>query len=110
MRGDKDILADAEKTEAYYHRIFFFFFRMLHNEVNAEVRSSKGAADITILSPKYIYIVEIKINGSADAALRQIQEKGYADPFLADKRELIKVGVNFDTQERNITEWNTIKR
>jgi hypothetical protein len=107
MRGDKDILADAEKTEAYYHRIFFFFFRMLHNEVNAEVRSSKGAADITILSPKYIYIVEIKINGSADAALRQIQEKGYADPFLADKRELTKVGVNFDTQERNITEWKS---
>jgi pentatricopeptide repeat protein len=39
MRGDKDILADAAKTEAFYHRIFFFFFRMLNNEVYAELTS-----------------------------------------------------------------------
>jgi hypothetical protein len=105
MRGDKDILADEEKTEAYYHRIFYFFFRMLNNEVYAEIRSAKGAADITIRTPKYMYIVEIKINSSADAALQQIEEKGYAVPYLNGPRQVRKLGINFSTETRNVTEW-----
>jgi hypothetical protein len=78
---------------------------MLHNEVNAEVRSAKGAADVNIKTRRYIYVVEIKINSTASAALRQIEENGYAAPFLADGREVIKIGVNFSTDTRTITEW-----
>jgi hypothetical protein len=105
MRGDKDILGDAEKTEAYYHRIFYFFFRMLYNEVNAEVRNSVGATDVVIKTPKYIYVVELKIDSSADTALQQIEEKGYATPYLNDPRQLIKLGVNFSTATRTLSEW-----
>jgi hypothetical protein len=105
MRGDKDILGDAEKTEAYYHRIFYFFFRMLYNEVNAEVRNSVGATDVVIKTPKYIYIVELKIDSSADTALQQIEKKGYATPYLSDPRQLIKLGVNFSTATRTLTDW-----
>jgi hypothetical protein len=105
MRGDKDILGDAEKTEAYYHRIFYFFFRMLYNEVNAEVRNSVGATDVVIKTPKYIYVVELKIDSSADTALQQIEEKGYATPYLTDPRLLIKLGVNFSTATRTLTDW-----
>jgi hypothetical protein len=108
MRGDKDILADAEKTEAFYHRIFFFFFHMLNNEVYAELRSSKGAADVVITTPKYIYIVEIKIDASADDALKQIEEKGYATPYLADGRQIVKLGISFSTDTRTISEWKTL--
>jgi hypothetical protein len=105
MRGDKEILADEEKTEAYYHRIFYFFFRMLYDEVYAEIRSAKGAADITIRTPKYMYIVEIKINSSADAALQQIEEKGYAVPYLNGPRQVRKLGINFSTETRTVTDW-----
>jgi hypothetical protein len=105
MRGDKDILGDAEKTEAHYHIIFYFFFRMLYNEVLAEVRNAKGATDVVIKTPKYIYVVEIKIDATADAALQQIDEKGYATPYLADGREVIKLGINFSTEARTISEW-----
>jgi hypothetical protein len=105
MRGDNDILADAEKTEAHYHIIFYFFFRMLHREVLAEVRNAKGATDVVIKTPKYIYVVEIKIDTTADVALNQIEEKGYATPYLADGREVIKLGINFSTDTRNISEW-----
>jgi hypothetical protein len=105
MRGDKDILGDAEKTEAYYHRIFYFFFRMLYNEVNAEVRNSVGATDVVIKTPKYIYVVELKIDSSADVALQQIEEKGYATPYLSDPRQLIKLGVNFSTATRTLSDW-----
>jgi hypothetical protein len=107
MKGDKDILGDAEKTEAYYHRIFFFFFRMLHNEVTAEVRSAKGATDVVVKTPKYIYVIEIKINATPEAALQQIEEKGYATPYLTDGRELVKLGVNFSTDTRTIDRWLT---
>jgi hypothetical protein len=107
MKGDKDILADAEKTEAYYHRIFYFFFRMLHNEVTAEVRSAKGATDVVVKTPKYIYVIEIKINATPEAALQQIEEKGYATPYLTDGREVVKLGVSFSTDTRTIDRWLT---
>jgi hypothetical protein len=105
MRGDRGILADEEKTEAYYHRLFFIIFKMLHRDVNAEVHSARGAADITIFTPKFIYIVELKIDSSADAALRQIDEKGYAEPYLADGRKVLKLGINFSTHTRTLSEW-----
>jgi hypothetical protein len=105
MKGDKDILADAEKTEAHYHIIFYFFFRMLSNEVYAEVRNAVGATDVVIKTPKYIYVVEIKIDSSADVALKQIETKGYATPYISDGREIVKLGLNFSTETRTISEW-----
>jgi hypothetical protein len=105
MKGDKDILADVEKTEAYYHRIFYFFFRMLSREVYAEVRSAKGASDVVITTPKYIYVVEIKIDSTPEAALQQIEEKGYATPYLTDGRQVTKIGVNFSTETRTVDRW-----
>jgi hypothetical protein len=105
MKGDKDILADAEKTEAHYHVLFYFFFRMLSNEVNAEVRNATGATDVIIKTPKYIYIVEIKIDATPEVALAQIEAKGYATPYLADGRKLVRIGVNFSTKSRTIEEW-----
>jgi hypothetical protein len=105
MKGDKDILADVEKTEAYYHRIFYFFFRMLSNQVLAEVRSAKGACDVVITTPKYIYVVEIKIDSTPETALQQIEEKGYAIPYLTDGREVTKIGVNFSTEARTVDRW-----
>ncbi len=105
MKGDKNILADAQKTEAHYHIIFYFFFRMLHNEVYAEVRNAAGATDVVIKTPKYIYVVEIKIDSTPETALKQIEEKGYATPYLSDSRELIKLGVNFSTATRTLSDW-----
>jgi hypothetical protein len=102
-------LADAEKTEAHYHILFYFFFRMLSNEVNAEVRNAVGATDVVIKTPKYIYIVEIKIDSNPEVALAQIEEKGYATPFFADGRKLFKIGVNFSTASRTIEAWKVEK-
>jgi hypothetical protein len=73
--------------------------------VNAEVRNSTGATDVVIKTPKYIYVVEIKIDSSAEAALKQIDDKGYATPYLTDGRQLIKLGVNFSTETRTISSW-----
>jgi hypothetical protein len=109
MKGDKDILADAAKTEAHYHTLFYFFFRMLSNEVYAEVRNAIGATDVLIKTPKYIYIIEIKIDSTPEAALEQIETKGYATPFLSDGRKLVRVGVNFATKSRTVEEWKAVE-
>ncbi len=56
----------------------------------------------------YVYIFEFKLNGSADEALRQIQEKNYAKTYLADKRKVICIGVNFSSETRTIEEWKEV--
>jgi hypothetical protein len=108
MKGDKNILADAEKTEAHYHILFYFFFRMLSKEVYAEVHNALGDTDVVIKTPKYIYIVEIKIDATPEVALAQIEAKGYATPFLADGRKLVRIGVNFSTKSRTIEAWKAV--
>ena len=54
---------------------------------------------------KYIYVMEFKFDGTAEEALRQINEKEYAAPFASDTRKVIKIGVNFSSKTRNIDSW-----
>lgn len=55
--------------------------------------------------PAIVYVMELKFDGSADAALKQINDKGYLIPYSADGKRLVKVGVNYSSEERTITEW-----
>ena len=71
----------------------------------AEVRSAKGRADAVVKTPDYIYVFEFKLSGSAEEAIKQIDEKGYLIPYSADERQLIKIGVDFDPEERNLGDW-----
>jgi len=61
--------------------------------------------DIVIQTPQYVYILELKINQNAAAALQQIEEKGYAQPFAQDPRKLFKIGINFSTKTKLIDDW-----
>ena len=54
---------------------------------------------------KFVYIFEFKVDKSAREALEQIEAKGYAAPFKADKRQLFKIGVTFDSAARSLSEW-----
>ena len=71
----------------------------------AEVRSGKGRADAVVKTPKYIYVFEFKLDGTAEQALKQIDDKGYLLPYSVDNREVVKIGVEFDANERNIGKW-----
>lgn len=73
--------------------------------IEAEVRSARGRADAVVKTEHYIYIFEFKLDGSAQAALNQIDEKGYLLPYTADGRKTVKIGVSFDAEERNLGEW-----
>lgn len=69
---------------------------------DAEKRTNRGRVDLLIETRSYIYIIEFKLDQSPEAALQQIHDKGYAEPWQSDPREKILLGVNFSSAERNI--------
>ena len=68
----------------------------------AEKDTSEGRIDCVVECPDYVYIIEFKLNGSAEAALKQIEEKGYAKPYASDSRKLIAIGINFSSENGTI--------
>lgn len=73
--------------------------------VQAEVHIATGRIDAVVELDSGVWIFEFKFNRSADEALRQIYEKGYAEPWKGESRPVRVVGVNFDSEKRNIGEW-----
>ena len=104
MLADTDYKVVGD-SELYFQNAFYLISRMLGFYTDVERETSNGRMDMTVKTKDYIYIFEFKLNGSADDALRQIDEKGYAKPFALDNRKLIKVGVNFSLAKRCIEEW-----
>ena len=96
------IQGDAEKNFQY---AMYIIMELLGEYVQAERSTSNGRIDLLLQTKDYIYIVELKIDNTADAALQQIEDKGYAKPFVNDSRKLFKIGVSFSTANRRIEDW-----
>ena len=101
--------ADTEAiTEQNFQNVIFMALTMMGKYARTEVHSAKGRADCILEADDYVYVFEFKRDVSAAEALKQIEEQGYAAPYSADKRKLFKIGVNFSSAERNITEWEVL--
>ena len=100
--GDYQVVGNTEK---YFQNTLYVFFRLLGFYVNVERHTSNGRMDVLIQTPDFIYILELKVNQTATAALQQIEEKGYALPFASDPRQLFKIGINFQTDTKLIDDW-----
>lgn len=85
--------------------MLFIVFKLVGFYVKAEYHTSEGRVDLVLQTDKYIYVMEFKLDGTAEEALRQIDEKHYARPFETDERRLFKIGVNFSAKTRNIERW-----
>jgi hypothetical protein len=94
-----------DKGEHHFHAMLYTLFVSFGADVVAEDLSSKGRADLTLKMPKGIYILELKYDDTAEAALQQIDERGYAAKYALDGRPITKVGLAFSSKERNITDW-----
>ena len=92
-------------TELHYQNVLFIVFRLIGLYAKVEYHTSNGRIDLVVQTDRYIYIMEFKLNGSAEDALRQIDEKRYALPFANDGRKVFKIGVNFSSETRNIERW-----
>ena len=100
------IQGDAEKDFQY---AMYIIMELLGEYVQAERSTSNGRIDLLLQTKDYIYIIELKIDNTADAALQQIEDKDYAKPFVNDSRKLFKIGVSFSTETRRIEDWKVIE-
>ena len=95
----------ARDLELHYQNVLFIVFRLVGLYTQVEYHTNRGRIDLVLKTDRYIYIMEFKLDGTAEEALRQIEAKGYAEPFAHDGREIIKVGVNFSSSVKNIERW-----
>lgn len=94
-----------DKTERHYQVVFYLVFKLMGQFTETEVRSARGRANAVVKTADYIFVFEFKLDGSAEEALAQIDNKGYLIPYTADGRQLVKVGVNFSKETRNLDRW-----
>lgn len=101
-----DVSYDMEMdNERNLHNAFLILVKLLGLYVSTEYRTSNGRIDLLIKTDKYIYIIELKLDRSAQEALDQINAKNYKLPFATDGRKIIKIGINFSTKTRTISDW-----
>jgi len=93
------------EKEMYFQTVVHLLFTMLNFNCRSEVRIATGRIDTLVVTQNFVYCFEFKLNGSAKAALAQIDNKEYALPWTGSGKKVFKVGVNFDFKKRNIGEW-----
>ena len=99
------------ERERYFHYTFYLLMRMVSvYTVYTEKQQSEGRVDCIVETPGYIYIFEFKLDGTADEALAQIEERGYARPYEADSRKLFKVGTVFSSETGTISDFKVTER
>ncbi len=96
----------AGKKEIYFQNCMYLIFKLMGFHVQVEYCTSRGRIDILLGTKDYLYVMELKVNATAEDALRQIDEKDYMLPFKQDHRKLVKIGVAFDLNTRTLTEWH----
>lgn len=95
----------VRELELHYQNVLFIVFKLVGFYVKVEYHTARGRVDLVLQTDCFIYVMEFKLDGTAEEALRQINEKRYAQPFELDSRKLFKIGVNFSAETRNIEKW-----
>lgn len=98
-------LGNLTTFEAFYETIMYVIFSMMSKYVYTQVKSANGRSDIVMFVGDTAYVFELKINGTAREALGQINSNGYMVPYEAGDRNVVKVGMAFSKEEKNITDW-----
>lgn len=93
------------EQELHYENVLFIVFKLVGFYTRVEYHTSEGRVDLVLQTDKFIYVMEFKLDGTAEEALQQINNKHYALPFASDERKLFKIGVNFSAETRNIEKW-----
>ena len=105
VEGFKKKLAEASAKEGFYEYTLYLIFSMLNVYVQTQVKCARGRADMVIWMADAIYVFEMKVSGTAEEALAQIEEREYAIPFQTDSRRVVKVGVKFNPDTRAPESW-----
>ena len=95
----------SNKNERDFQTVFYLIFNLMGALIRVEEESAVGRADAVLHLPESVFVFELKYDGSAADALKQIDEKGYLVPYTADGKRLYKIGVNYDSQQRTLGDW-----
>ena len=97
---------DNTHYEGHYQQMLYVIFTLLSAYmVDLEVRTAQGRVDMVVRTRTHIYLFELKMNQSADVAMKQIDLKDYPQRFALSGLPIVKVGINFDVATHNITDW-----
>ena len=105
VEGFKKKLEEVSTAEGFYEWSFYLIFSMLNVYVQTQVKCARGRADMVVFMPDTIYVIELKINGAAGEALRQINDRGYARRYDTDPRRIVKAGIGFSVEQRAMTDY-----
>ncbi|MDR2592193.1 MAG: ATP-binding protein [Chitinispirillales bacterium] len=94
-----------QKRENFFQSVIYVIFAMLGLDCRTEERIAAGRIDMVVETRGFVYCFEFKLDGTAEAALAQIDSKEYAVPWTGNGKKVFKVGVNFDFEKKNIGEW-----
>lgn len=96
---------ETDPFEHYFQAVIYLVFTLLGKFVLCEMHTYTGRVDCKVETRDYIYLFEFKRDDTAEAALRQIDSRDYALPFVSDSRKLYKIGVSFDSATRKLVGW-----
>ena len=105
VEGFKEKLKDVKNYEGFYEYTFWLIFNMLNIYARTQVKCAGGRIDFVVLMPDTTYVFELKVHGTAQDALDQINSKNYALPYYTEGRNVVKVGVAFERETMTVGEW-----
>ena len=103
--GFKKKLADVAASEGFYEYTFWLIFNMMNVYARTQVKCHGGRIDFVVLLPETTYVFELKVNGTAQEAIDQINSKGYALPYQTEGRRVVKIGVQFNRETMTIEDY-----
>lgn len=102
---------NERERERYFHYTFYLLMRLISvYTVYTEKIQSHGRVDCIVETKDFIYIFEFKLDGTVDEAMRQIEDKGYAEEYASDTRKLYKIGAVFSSETGTIEDWKCVER
>ena len=102
--GEKE-LDDITKYEAYYEVLTYVVFSIFNCRTFTQVKVARGRTDVVVLMRDAVYVMELKMRGSAQEALDQINSKDYAIPYQAEGKPVIKIGIAFSQETKTVSDW-----
>ena len=105
LLSGKPYMLEGGNKEVHFQNSLYLIFTILGYNVQVEQATSQGRIDVTIQTRDYVYIMELKLDRSAEEALAQIKERNYARPFRTDPRKKFLIGVNFSSETRTVEKW-----
>ena len=105
VEGFQKKLAEVKNYEGFYEYTFWLIFNMLNVYAQTQVKCAGGRVDFVVQMPEAIYVFELKVNGTAQQALDQINSHNYALPYSTDRRKVVKIGAQLDRDTMTVDEY-----